>query len=106
MSFSHLKLFIQFSPIQKHRLPNFDISFKKVKVGLGSSFKPTMMGSNPQCYMPSNKICGPLVLETKISKVFDMDVAAILVLSPRYPKEYSIFVLPFHGFCTCNLALI
>ena len=51
----------------------------------------------PQCYIPSHKVIGPLVLEKNIFEVFlpYMGVAAILVMWPR-PHEQT-FVPPSHG---------
>ena len=66
----------------------FDFAIKQVKVNLGSSFEQTMMGPRPQCYMPSQKVIGPLVLE----KIFEgflsyMGMTAILVIWPRPSKQ-------------------
>ena len=63
------------------------------------------MGPSPQCYIPSHKVIGPLVLE----KIFEgflpyMGVAAILVMSPR-PCEQTL-VPPSHWGSIWNLALI
>ena len=64
-----------------------------------------MMGLSPQCYIPSHKVIGPLVLE----KIFEgflpyMGVVAISVKWPR-PREQTL-VLPFHWGSMWNLALI
>ena len=60
----------------------------------------------PQCYIPSHKVIGPLVLEKKIFEEFlpYMGVAAILVMWPR-PCEQT-FVPPSHWGSIWNLALI
>ena len=51
-------------------------------LSLGSSFEQTMSGPRPQCYIPSHKVTGPLVLEKKIFEelLLYMDMAAILVM--------------------------
>ena len=64
-----------------------------------------MIGPRPQCYIPSHKVIGPLVL----AKIFEgfllyMGVAAILVMWPRPRKQTS--VPPTHGGSTWNLASI
>ena len=64
-----------------------------------------MMGPRPQCYIPSHKVIGPLVLE----KVFEgflpfMGVVAILVMWLR-PREQT-FIPPSHWGSIWNLALI
>ena len=53
-----------------------------------SSFEQTMMGPSPQCYIPSHKDIGSLILEKKIFEAFlpYMGVAAILAMWPR-PRE-------------------
>ena len=45
------------------------------------SFEQTMMGPRPQCYIPSNKVIGPLILEKKIFEGFlpYMGMAATLI---------------------------
>ena len=63
------------------------------------------MGPRPQCYIPSHKVIGPLVLE----KIFEgflpyMGMAAILVMLPR-PREQT-FVPPSHWGLTWSLASI
>ena len=63
-----------------------------------------MMGPRPQCYIPSHKVIGLLVLE----KIFEgflryMGLAAILVMWPR-PRE-QIFIPPSHWGSIWNLAL-
>ena len=65
-----------------------------------------MIGPRPQCYIPSHKLMGPLVLEKKIFEGFlpYMGVAAILVMWPR-PCEQT-FVPPSHWGSIWNLALI
>ena len=75
-------------------------------VNLGSSFEQTMVGPSPQCYIPSHKVIGPLVLEKKIFEGFllYMRVAATLAMWPR-PRE-QIFVLPSHLGSIWNLVLI
>ena len=75
-------------------------------VNLGSSFKQTMMGPSPQCYIPSHKVIGPLVLEKKIFYRFlpYMGMVAILVMWSRCPEQT--FVPLTHGGSTWNLAWI
>ena len=60
----------------------------------------------PQCYIPSHKVIGSLVLEKKIFEGFlpYMDVAAILVMWPR-PREQT-FVPPSYWGAIWYLALI
>ena len=63
------------------------------------------MGPRLQCYIPSHKVIGPLVLE----KIFEgflpyMGVAAILAMWLRCPEQT--FVPPTHGGCNWNLASI
>ena len=63
------------------------------------------MGPRPQCYIPSHKVTGPLVLE----KIFEgflpyIGVVATLVMWPR-PCEQT-FVPPSHCGSIWNLALI
>ena len=64
------------------------------------------MGPSPQCYIPSHKVIGPLVLEKKIFEGFlpYMGVAAILVMLPK-PREQT-FVPPSQWGSIWNLALI
>ena len=64
------------------------------------------MGPRLQCYIPSHKVIGPLVLEMKAFEGFlpYMGVAAILVMCPR-PREQT-FVRPSHWGSTWNLASI
>ena len=64
------------------------------------------MGPSPQCYIPSRKVIGLLVLEKKIFEGFllYMSVAAILIMWPR-PCEQT-FVHPSHLGSVWNLALI
>ena len=52
------------------------------------------MGPRPQCYIPSHKVIGPLVLEKKIFEGFlpYMGVAAILVMWPRPREQRSVRV--------------
>ena len=49
------------------------------------------MGPRPQCYIPSHKVIGPLVLEKKIFEGFlpYMGMAAILVMWPRPHEQLS-----------------
>ena len=58
------------------------LAVKKVKVTPGSSFEQTLMGSSPECYIPSFVKIGLPVLEKKIYEGFlpYMGVAAILVM--------------------------
>ena len=74
-------------------------------VNLVSSFEQIMMGPSPQCYIPSHKVIGPLVLEKKIFEGFlpYMGVAAILVMWPTSRKQT--LVLPSHWGSVWNLAL-
>ena len=63
-------------------------------VNLGSSFEQIMMGPSSQCYIPSHKVIGTLVLK----KIFEgflpyMGLAAILVMWPR-PREQTSFPHP------------
>ena len=64
------------------------------------------MGPSPQCYIPSHKVIGPLVLEKKIFEGFlpYMGMAAILVMWPR-PRERT-FIPPSHWGSIWNLVLI
>ena len=64
------------------------------------------MGPNPQCYIPSHKVIGPLVLEKKIFEGFlpYMGMAAILVMWPR-PRKQTL-IPPSHWDSTWNLASI
>ena len=66
----------------------------------------TMMGPRPQCYISSQKVIGPLVLEKKISEGFlpYMGVVAILVMWPRPHKQT--FIPPSQWGSIWNLALI
>ena len=75
-------------------------------VNLGSSFEEMMMGWSPQCYIPSHKVIGPLVLEKKTFERFlpYMGMAAILVMWPRLREQT--FVPPFHWGSKWNLAFI
>ena len=47
------------------------------------------MGPRPQCYIPSHKVIGPLVVEMKIFEGFlpYMDMAAVLVMWPRLREQ-------------------
>ena len=67
---------------RKAQVTKFDLSVKYVKVTPGSSFKQTMMGWSPQCYIPTFVEIGPPVLEKKIFEGFlpYMGVAATLVM--------------------------
>ena len=47
-----------------------DIHVKKVKVNLGSSFEQTCLAPHFQCYIPSPKVIGLLVLEEKVFEGF------------------------------------
>ena len=64
------------------------------------------MGPRPQCYIPSHKVIGPLVLEKKVFEGFlpYMGVAAILVMWPG-PREQT-FIPPPHWGSIWNLASI
>ena len=64
------------------------------------------MGSNPQYYIPSHKVIGPLILEKKIFEGFlpHMGVAATLVMWPR-PREQTFVPLSQWG-SIWTLALI
>ena len=64
------------------------------------------MGPSPQCYIPSHKVIGPLVLEKNIFEGFlpYMGVVAILVMWPRSHEQT--FVPPSHWGSIWNLALI
>ena len=64
------------------KVSKFDLVLKYVKVTPGSSFKQTMMGWSPRCYIPSFMKIGPPVLEKKIFEGFlpYMGMAAILVM--------------------------
>ena len=78
--FLPLNDFLTDFPHNKAYGTKFDLAVKYV-VNLGSSFEQTMMGLSPQCYIPSHKVTGPLVLE----KIFEgflpyMGVVAILVM--------------------------
>ena len=65
-----------------------------------------MIGPRHQCYIPSHKVIGPLVLEKRIFDGFlaYMGMVAILVRWPRHHKQ--IFVPPSHWGSIWNLALI
>ena len=60
----------------------FDLDVEYVKVNLGSSYEKTWQAQQSQCYIPSPKVIGLLVLEQKIFKGFlpYMGVAVILVM--------------------------
>ena len=75
-------------------------------VNIGPSFEQTMMDPRFQCYIPSHKDIGPLVLKKKVFEGFlpYMSVAAILVMWPR-PREQT-FVPLIHWGSIGNLALI
>ena len=62
-------------------------------------------GPKPQCYIPSHKVIGALVLEKKIFEAFlpYMGVAAILVMWHR-PRKQT-FIPPSHWGSIWNLAL-
>ena len=64
-----------------------------------------MIGQNPQCYIPSHKVIGPLVLEMIFEGFLPcMGMAAVLVIWPR-PHEQT-FIPPSHWGSIWNLALI
>ena len=92
-------------PIWKNKRPNLILP-KQVKINIESLFEQIMMGPRPQCYIPSHKVTGPLVLEKKIFEGFlpYMGMVAILVMWSR-PSEQTFFP-PTHGGSTWNLALI
>ena len=70
-----------------------------------SSFEQTMMDPSPQCYIPSHKVIGPLVLEKKIFMCF----SHIWVWQPSWscdPDPQTNFIPPSHWGSIWNLALV